>query len=41
MAGLESGKLASYRVNATTGNLDPLEVYSLGKAPMWVLITEL
>ena len=41
VAGLESGRLASYRVNPSTGNLEPLEVYPLGKAPMWVLITEL
>ena len=40
-AGLESGRLASYRVNQDTGGLEPLEVYPIGKAPMWVLITEL
>lgn len=40
-SGLEPGRLASYRVNTTTGNLEPLEVYRLEKAPMWVLITEL
>ncbi|MCI0439248.1 MAG: lactonase family protein [Chloroflexi bacterium] len=38
-AGLESGRLASYRV-ADDGALDPLEIYDVGKAPMWVLIVE-
>lgn len=38
-AGLESGRLASYRVNRDTGQLEPLEIYTVGKAPMWVLIT--
>ena len=40
-AGLESGRLACYRVDTSTGGLEPLEVIPLGKAPMWVLITEL
>jgi len=29
----------SYRVNGDTGELEPLETYTVGKAPMWVLIT--
>lgn len=40
-AGLESSRLASYRVNGDTGELEPLETYAVGKAPMWVLITRL
>ncbi|MFC1941355.1 lactonase family protein [Chloroflexota bacterium] len=38
-AGLESGRLASYRVNGDTGELEPLETYAIGRAAMWVLIT--
>jgi 6-phosphogluconolactonase len=40
-AGSESGRLASFRINGDTGKLTPMETYSLGKRPMWVLITEL
>jgi len=40
-AGLESGRLASYAVDQDKGTLSPLRVYDVGKAPMWVLITEL
>lgn len=40
-AGLESGRIASYSINQNTGDLDPLEVYDVGKGPMWVHITEL
>ena len=40
-AGSESGRLASYRVNGDTGELAPLETYSAGQMPMWVLITSL
>ncbi|GAI91103.1 unnamed protein product, partial [marine sediment metagenome] len=36
--GLESGRLVSYRVNVDTGELEPLEIYAIGRAPMWVLI---
>ncbi|MCH8184642.1 MAG: lactonase family protein [Chloroflexi bacterium] len=36
-AGLESGRLASYRIDDGTGELDPLEIYHVGKGPMWVL----
>ena len=38
-AGSESYRLASYRVNGNTGELTPLETYSLGKRPMSVLMT--
>ena len=37
--GSESGRLASYRVDGDTGELTPLETYSVGKRPMWVLVT--
>lgn len=40
-AGLESGKLASYRINPQTGELTPLEIYPVGKRPMWVLAMSL
>ncbi len=36
-AGLESGRMASYRIDQGTGRLQPLEVYEVGKEPMWVL----
>ncbi|MFC1990143.1 lactonase family protein [Chloroflexota bacterium] len=37
--GLESGRMASYRINGNTGELEPIETYTIGKTPMWVLIT--
>jgi 6-phosphogluconolactonase len=40
-SGLETGRLASYRVDQDSGELQPLEVYDIGKAPMWVLIIDL
>ena len=40
-AGSASNRLASYRVNSDTGELTPLETYSVGKRPMWVLMTRL
>ena len=40
-AGLESGRLASYRVNSDTSELEPLETYTVGNRPMWVMIIEL
>ena len=40
-AGSESGRLASYRITGDTGELTPLETYSVGKRPMSVLITSL
>ncbi len=40
-AGLESGRLASYRIVGDTGELQPLEVYDVGKGPMWVLVARL
>ncbi len=40
-AGSETDRLASYRVNGDTGELTPLEIYSVGKRPMWVLMTGL
>ena len=41
VAGLESGRLASYRVDGERGVLTPLETYALGETPMWVLATTL
>lgn len=40
-AGLESGRLASYRVNSDTSELEPLETYAVGKRPMWIMVIEL
>ena len=40
-SGLESGRLACYRVNPDTGALQPREVYEVGNVPMWVLIFDL
>ncbi len=40
-AGSETDRLASYRVNGDSGELTPLETYSVGKRPMWVLVTSL
>jgi 6-phosphogluconolactonase len=36
--GQGSGKLASYRIDPQTGALQPLETYTVGDNPMWVLI---
>lgn len=38
-AGSESGRLASYQINAESDRLTPLETYDAGKRPMDVLIT--
>ncbi len=40
-AGQDSGRLAVYRVNATSGALDPLHVYPIGERPLWVLALHL
>ena len=40
-AGSATGRLASYRINGNTGELTPLETYSVGQRPMWVLTTRL
>jgi 6-phosphogluconolactonase len=39
-AGLETGKLASYRIDQESGELEPNDVYDVGKGPMWVLMVE-
>ena len=39
-AATESGRLGSYRTNGNTGELTPLETYSGGKRPTWVLALE-
>ncbi len=41
VAGLESGRLASYRINRESGALEHLRTQHVGARPMWVLITEL
>ena len=41
VAGLDSGRLASYQVYQDSGELKPLETYEAGNKPMWVLITKL
>ncbi len=37
-AGQASGKLASYRIESESGTLTPLETYTVGENPMWVVI---
>ena len=39
VAGLESGRLAAYRIDPSTGELALLETYEVGRGPMWVLVT--
>lgn len=39
-AGSASGRLASYRINDGSGELIPLETYSVGARPMGVLVTD-
>jgi 6-phosphogluconolactonase len=41
VAGLESGRLAAYRINKTKGSLEHIETYDVGAEPMWVMITPL
>ena len=36
-AGLDSGKIAAYRVNKAWGGLDRIATYDVGRDPMWVL----
>ncbi len=38
VAGEASGRIASYRVDPESGTLEPLELYDVGRMPMWVLI---
>ena len=40
-AGTESGRLASYRINGDTGELTPMETYSVRQRPSDVLMTSL
>lgn len=41
VGGLDSGRLAAYRIAQDTGELTPLETYEGGNRPMWVLLTDL
>ena len=38
--GLDTNRLASYRIDGDKGQLTPLETYSVGRRPRWVLITK-
>jgi 6-phosphogluconolactonase len=40
VAGLDSGRMVSYRIDDDTGELQPRETYEVGAGPMWILITE-
>jgi 6-phosphogluconolactonase len=40
-AGLESGRLAAYRIDPDRGVLQPLKSYPVGARPMWVTIISL
>lgn len=35
-AGQLSGRLASYRIDAATGTLEPMETYEVGDGPLWI-----
>ncbi|MDE0207229.1 MAG: beta-propeller fold lactonase family protein, partial [Candidatus Tectomicrobia bacterium] len=37
-AGLESGRLAAYRIDSDNGALVHLETYDVGSTPMWVTV---
>ena len=36
-AGLDSGKIAAYKVNEAWGGLDRIGTYDVGREPMWIL----
>jgi 6-phosphogluconolactonase len=38
--GQTSGRMATYRVDAGTGALEPLEVHAVGAAPLWIVFVE-
>ena len=40
-AGSASGNLASYSINSESGALTRIDTYSVGKRPMWVLVTDI
>ncbi|HEY5866974.1 MAG TPA: beta-propeller fold lactonase family protein, partial [Candidatus Tectomicrobia bacterium] len=40
-AGLESGRLAAYRIDQHSGLLQPLDIYPVGNRPMWVMVLRL
>ena len=40
VGGLDSGELASYRIDQTSGRLDHLTTTYVGRQPMWVLISD-
>lgn len=40
-AGLDSGRLAAYRIDQSSGSLTGLATYAVGAGPMWVSIVEL
>jgi 6-phosphogluconolactonase len=40
-AGLESGRLAAYRIDPDRGVLQPLKSYPVGARPMWVMMIKL
>ena len=40
-AGLDSGRLAAYRIDQTSGALTRLATYDVGAGPMWVSLVEL
>ena len=39
--GQGSGRLATYRIDSQSGELQPLETYTVGDNPMWVLFVQL
>jgi len=39
-AGQNSGRLASYRVDAASGALEPMEIHAVGESPLWIQFVE-
>lgn len=39
-AGQKSGRLASYRIDANSGALEPMEVYEVGDGPLWITFVQ-
>ena len=38
--GQDSGRLASYRIDHESGNLEPLEAHKVGESPLWIQFVE-
>jgi len=38
-SGGTAGRMVTYRIDATSGNMTPLDAYDAGNGPMWILMT--